>query len=159
MLGKNDTPTPQIYSVNAVAFHPVYRMSLVSAGSDGCYTLWEIKDKKKLQGEARPSGIASKSTERKGDPDVSFSPFRFSALTTDHDLRNVPINVRNQAQQSGFPVAPPITAAAFNNVNNGNIMAYSSCYDWSYGHRGALPNYPNKIMLHELVPEEFKAKK
>jgi len=56
-----------------------------------------------------------------------------------------------------FDAAPgPITCAAFNRT--GQIFAYAISYDWSKGHSGAVPNHPNKVMLHSLKDEEIKKK-
>ena len=44
----------------------------------------------------------------------------------------------------------PVSAAAFNNINGSNILAYAVSYDWAHGHKGNFSGHPNKIMLHEL---------
>lgn len=55
----------------------------------------------------------------------------------------------------GYPeVGGSITSTAFN--RNGNIFAYAVSYDWSKGYAHNTPNYPNKIMLHPVLPDECK---
>jgi mRNA export factor len=44
----------------------------------------------------------------------------------------------------------PVVAAAFNNINGGNIVAYACGYDWSHGYKGNTQGHANKIMLHQL---------
>ncbi|KAG7666075.1 GLE2 [[Candida] subhashii] len=56
-----------------------------------------------------------------------------------------------------FPVLPgSISATAFN--KNGSIFAYAVSYDWSLGHMGNKPDYPNVIKLHASKDEEIKQK-
>ncbi|KAI9827014.1 MAG: RNA export factor gle2 [Phylliscum demangeonii] len=55
----------------------------------------------------------------------------------------------------GYPPAGgSISATDFNRT--GDIFAYAVSYDWSKGYAGNTPNYPNKIMLHPVVPDECK---
>lgn len=50
-----------------------------------------------------------------------------------------------------------ISATAFN--KNGSIFAYAMSYDWSNGHMGNRPDYPNQIKLHATKDDEIKQKK
>lgn len=50
-----------------------------------------------------------------------------------------------------------IPATCFN--KNGTIFAYAMSYDWSQGHMGNRPDYPNQIKLHATKDEEIKQKK
>lgn len=50
-----------------------------------------------------------------------------------------------------------IPASAFN--KNGSIFAYALSYDWSQGHTGNRPDYPNQIKLHATKDEEIKQKR
>lgn len=55
----------------------------------------------------------------------------------------------------GYPnVGGSITSTSFN--RSGGIFAYAISYDWSQGHSGNNPQYPNKIMLHPITGEECK---
>ncbi|PQE13277.1 hypothetical protein CJF32_00010614 [Rutstroemia sp. NJR-2017a WRK4] len=55
----------------------------------------------------------------------------------------------------GYPtVGGTISATAFN--HNGNIFAYAVSYDWSKGYASNTAQYPNKIMLHPVNPDECK---
>ncbi|TVY50727.1 Nucleoporin [Lachnellula cervina] len=55
----------------------------------------------------------------------------------------------------GYPsVGGTISATAFNNT--GGIFAYAVSYDWSKGYAANTPQYPNKIMMHPVTPEECK---
>ncbi|CCX30750.1 WD40-repeat-containing domain protein [Pyronema domesticum] len=55
----------------------------------------------------------------------------------------------------GYPsVGGTIPATAFN--RNGTIFAYAVSYDWSKGHVGNNPAYPNKVMLHPIKEDEAK---
>lgn len=55
----------------------------------------------------------------------------------------------------GYPsVSGTIPATAFN--RNGTIFAYAVSYDWSKGHAGNNPQYPNKVMLHPIKEDEAK---
>ncbi|BFZ54354.1 RNA export factor gle2 [Savitreella phatthalungensis] len=57
----------------------------------------------------------------------------------------------------GFPSAGgSISSTALSRT--GDIMAYAVSYDWSKGHAGNSPQYPNKIMLHPVPPDEMKPK-
>ncbi|KAI7862035.1 WD40-repeat-containing domain protein [Spinellus fusiger] len=47
-----------------------------------------------------------------------------------------------------------IPCTAFN--HNGTLFAYAMSYDWSKGHRFALPTYPNKILLHAVKEDDVK---
>ncbi|CAG8949817.1 hypothetical protein HYFRA_00004141 [Hymenoscyphus fraxineus] len=55
----------------------------------------------------------------------------------------------------GYPtVGGTISATAFN--QDGSIFAYAVSYDWSKGYASNNPQYPNKIMMHPVTPEECK---
>jgi len=55
----------------------------------------------------------------------------------------------------GYPsVGGTIPTTAFN--RNGTVFAYAVSYDWSKGHSGNTPNYPNKVMLHPIKEDEAK---
>ncbi|KAF1350848.1 putative nuclear pore complex protein [Delphinella strobiligena] len=55
----------------------------------------------------------------------------------------------------GYPeVGGTISATDFNRT--GSIFAYAVSYDWSKGYAHNNPQYPNKIMLHPVGPEECK---
>jgi len=55
----------------------------------------------------------------------------------------------------GYPaVGGTIPATTFN--RNGTIFAYAVSYDWSKGHVGNNPQYPNKVMLHPIKDDEAK---
>ncbi|ORY83027.1 WD40-repeat-containing domain protein [Protomyces lactucae-debilis] len=53
-------------------------------------------------------------------------------------------------------VGGTIPCTAFSRT--GDIFAYAVSYDWSKGHSGNTQQYPNKIMLHPVGPEELKPK-
>jgi mRNA export factor len=95
-----------IYSVNSIAFHPVYG-TFSTAGSDGTFCFWDKDAKQRL----------------KTFPAVNCT----------------------------------IPATCFN--KNGTIFAYAMSYDWSQGHTGNKPDYPNQIKLHATKDEEIKQKK
>ncbi|KAK4706146.1 mRNA export factor, partial [Phenoliferia sp. Uapishka_3] len=40
--------------------------------------------------------------------------------------------------------------------HTGQYLAYAVSYDWSKGHGGALPNLPNKVMIHTCIEEEVR---
>ncbi|KAH3902581.1 RNA export factor GLE2 SCDLUD_000161 [Saccharomycodes ludwigii] len=64
----------------------------------------------------------------------------------------------NRRRLKGYPsLKGPISAASFNRT--GSIYAYAVSYDWSQGHMGNLPDYPNVIRLHAVKDEEVKGKK
>lgn len=50
-----------------------------------------------------------------------------------------------------------IPVTCFNRT--GSIFAYAMSYDWSQGHQGNRPDYPNQIKLHATKDEEIKQKK
>ncbi|KAF1955597.1 WD40 repeat-like protein [Byssothecium circinans] len=55
----------------------------------------------------------------------------------------------------GYPdVGGSITATGFN--KDGNIFAYAVSYDWSKGYSANTPQYPVKLKLHPVGPEECK---
>lgn len=55
----------------------------------------------------------------------------------------------------GYPnVGGTISATNFN--RDGNIFAYAVSYDWSKGFSANNQNYPNKVMLHPVAPDECK---
>ena len=55
----------------------------------------------------------------------------------------------------GYPaVGGSITATSFNRT--GDIFAYAISYDWSKGFAHNNQNYPIKIMLHAVGPDECK---
>ncbi|PSR88998.1 hypothetical protein PHLCEN_2v4960 [Hermanssonia centrifuga] len=54
------------------------------------------------------------------------------------------------------PAPGSISATCFNRT--GSILAYAVSYDWSKGHQGMTPGYPNKIMLHACTDDEVKRK-
>lgn len=142
-------PVPHVFAVNSVAFHPVYKRTCVSSGGDGCFTIWELEQKKKILGERDFS---------------SHSLWLIRLIgSIDHDLKQAINGFSNYERfyqgDYAVPPAPPITATAFNNMNGGNIFAYAQSYDWAHGSKGNVQGYPNRIMLHELSPEEVQSKK
>ncbi|KAK4996948.1 RNA export factor gle2 [Elasticomyces elasticus] len=55
----------------------------------------------------------------------------------------------------GYPeVGGTISATDFNHT--GTIFAYAVTYDWSKGYAHNTPQYPNKVMLHPIQPDECK---
>ncbi|KAL2073727.1 hypothetical protein VTL71DRAFT_11053 [Oculimacula yallundae] len=55
----------------------------------------------------------------------------------------------------GYPATGgTISATAFD--AKGDIFAYAVSYDWSKGYATNTPQYPNKIMMHPVGPEECK---
>ncbi|KAI1841340.1 hypothetical protein JX265_007898 [Neoarthrinium moseri] len=54
-------------------------------------------------------------------------------------------------------VGGSITTTAFN--RDGTMLAYAVGYDWSQGHGGNSPEYPNKLMLHAVTGEDATPKK
>ena len=55
----------------------------------------------------------------------------------------------------GYPeVGGTISATCFNRT--GSIFAYAVSYDWSQGYSKNNPQYPNKVMLHAVAPDECK---
>ncbi|KAI9891283.1 MAG: RNA export factor gle2 [Vezdaea aestivalis] len=55
----------------------------------------------------------------------------------------------------GYPnVGGSLNATDFN--HNGTIFAYAISYDWSKGYAANNPQYPCKIMLHSVAPDECK---
>lgn len=56
-----------------------------------------------------------------------------------------------------FPnVGQPITSVSFDST--GKVFAYALSYDWSQGYAGKVNAKPPKIMLHEVVEADTKAK-
>lgn len=66
---------------------------------------------------------------------------------------------KNQRHRlKGFPsMKASIPVCNFN--RNGSVFAYALSYDWSQGHMGNRPDYPNVIRLHATSDEEVKEKK
>ncbi|KAG9588592.1 WD40 repeat-like protein, partial [Aureobasidium melanogenum] len=55
----------------------------------------------------------------------------------------------------GYPeVGGSISCTDFN--HDGSIFAYAVSYDWHQGYAANTPNYPNKVMLHGIGPDECK---
>ncbi|KAI5300048.1 hypothetical protein KEM56_002787 [Ascosphaera pollenicola] len=55
----------------------------------------------------------------------------------------------------GYPSAGgTISATAFNRT--GNIFAYAVSYDWSKGFSANNQQYPNKVMMHPVLPDEAR---
>lgn len=62
------------------------------------------------------------------------------------------------ARLKGYPSAGgSITTTAFS--RDGAMLAYAVGYDWSQGHKGNTPQYPNKLVLHAVSEEDAKPKK
>lgn len=51
----------------------------------------------------------------------------------------------------------PITSSDFN--SQGNLLAYTLSYDWSFGAKGNNSNNPNIIRIHQCTDDEVKEKK
>ncbi|XBW37832.1 hypothetical protein QEN19_003407 [Hanseniaspora menglaensis] len=51
----------------------------------------------------------------------------------------------------------PISASAFN--TQGNLLAYTLSYDWSFGSKGNNQTNPNVIRIHQCTDDEVKEKK
>jgi mRNA export factor len=51
-------------------------------------------------------------------------------------------------------IGGPVVSSAYNHT--GTIFAYAVSYDWSKGHSGMTPGYPNKVFLHACKDDEVK---
>lgn len=87
--------------------------------------------------------------------DISFHPVHgtFSTAGSDGTFHYWDKDAKHRLK--GYPnVGGSITATTFNKT--GNIYAYAVGYDWSKGYQGNNPQYPNKVMLHPVAPDECK---
>lgn len=89
--------------------------------------------------------------------DISFHPVHGTCSTAGSDGTFHFWDKDSKHRLKGFSsVGGTIPCTAFNRT--GDIFAYAVSYDWSKGHSGNNQNYPNKIMLHPVGPEELKPK-
>jgi mRNA export factor len=87
--------------------------------------------------------------------DISFHPQHgtFSTAGSDGTFHFWDKDAKHRLK--GYPnVGGSITSTTFNKT--GNIFAYAISYDWSKGYQGNVPGYPNKVMLHPVLPDECK---
>ncbi|KAL2268762.1 hypothetical protein VTJ83DRAFT_3608 [Remersonia thermophila] len=87
--------------------------------------------------------------------DISFHPVHgtFSTAGSDGTFHFWDKDAKHRLK--GYPqVGGSITSTTFN--KSGNIFAYAISYDWSKGYQGNTPNYPTKVMLHPVQPDECK---
>jgi mRNA export factor len=87
--------------------------------------------------------------------DISFHPVHgtFSTAGSDGTFHYWDKDAKHRLK--GYPfVGGSITATTFN--RSGNIFAYAVSYDWSKGYQGNNAQYPNKVMLHPVQPDECK---
>lgn len=87
--------------------------------------------------------------------DISFHPEHgtFSTAGSDGTFHFWDKDAKHRLK--GYPVVGgSITASTFN--KNGKIFAYAISYDWSKGYQANTPNYPTKVMLHPVLPDECK---
>lgn len=87
--------------------------------------------------------------------DISFHPVHgtFSTAGSDGTYHFWDKDAKHRLK--GYPnVGGSITSTTFN--KNGNIFAYAVSYDWAKGYQGNNTQYPNKVMLHPVLPDECK---
>ncbi|KAK6839895.1 Poly(A)+ RNA export protein [Apiospora arundinis] len=87
--------------------------------------------------------------------DISFHPQHgtFSTAGSDGTFHFWDKDAKHRLK--GYPtVGGSIVATTFN--SSGSIFAYAVGYDWSKGHQGNNPQYPNKVMLHPVQGDECK---
>ena len=125
LLSKKNVEEAQIFTTNALAFHPV-EGSCATVGSDGGISIWDINNKKLLKGQRNLTLCNATS-------------------------RSLPLLVAHDFKQGNANLSMPLTAAAFSRTNGGKILAYAASYDWSRGYKGNVPGHVNKIMLHALT--------
>ena len=87
--------------------------------------------------------------------DISFHPQHgtFSTAGSDGTFHFWDKDAKHRLK--GYPnVGGSITSTTFNKT--GSIFAYAISYDWSKGHQGNSSTYPNKVLLHPVLPDECK---
>jgi mRNA export factor len=87
--------------------------------------------------------------------DISFHPQHgtFSTAGSDGTFHFWDKDAKHRLK--GYPnVGGSITATTFNKT--GSIFAYAISYDWAKGYQGNTANYPTKVMLHPVQPDECK---
>lgn len=87
--------------------------------------------------------------------DISFNPVHgtFSTAGSDGTFHFWDKDAKHRLK--GYPsVGGSITAAKFN--RDGKVFVYAVSYDWSKGYQGNNAQYPTKIMLHPVLPDECK---
>lgn len=86
---------------------------------------------------------------------ISFHPVHgtFSTAGSDGTFHFWDGNAKHRLK--GYPnVGGTITTTGFN--RQGSIFAYAVSYDWSQGYAKNTTGLPNKVMLHEVQPDEVK---
>ncbi|CAK7240693.1 MAG: RNA export factor gle2 [Sporothrix thermara] len=87
--------------------------------------------------------------------DISFNPAHgtFSTAGSDGTFHFWDKDAKHRLK--GYPsVGGSITSAKFN--RDGKVFVYAVSYDWSKGYQGNNAQYPTKIMLHPVLPDECK---
>ncbi|CAK7264990.1 RNA export factor gle2 [Sporothrix epigloea] len=87
--------------------------------------------------------------------DISFNPAHgtFSTAGSDGTFHFWDKDAKHRLK--GYPsVGGNITSAKFN--RDGKVFVYAVSYDWSKGYQGNNAQYPIKIMLHPVLPDECK---
>ncbi|KAI1180249.1 WD40-repeat-containing domain protein [Nemania sp. FL0916] len=125
-----------IWSVNAMAFHPQYTSTFVTAGADGRFIFWDRAARSHL----RTYPPAPRNLNTSSEPSSSKSPFTSPSTNKDQTT----------------PPHSAITAVAFN--SNGSSLAYAVGYDWSFGCAGNSPQIQTRIMMHPVLDIDAKPK-
>ncbi|KAH7928359.1 WD40 repeat-like protein [Leucogyrophana mollusca] len=87
--------------------------------------------------------------------DISVHPVHGTVSTCGSDGTIHFWDIYGRTRLKSFEAVPgTVSATTFN--RNGTIFAYAVSYDWSKGHSGMTPDYPNKLMIHACKDEEVK---
>uniref|UniRef100_A0A0D9V3B6 Uncharacterized protein n=1 Tax=Leersia perrieri TaxID=77586 RepID=A0A0D9V3B6_9ORYZ len=118
-----------IYSVNALNFHPVHH-TFATSGSDGGFNFWDKDSKQRL-----------KVADGHQNQGLLYGPFLTGHVNVTGAFNKCPL---------------PITCSTFN--QDGSIFAYAACYDWSKGAEKHNPSAKPNIFLHSVQDSEVKGK-
>ena len=69
---RDEKPTPNVYPVNSLAFHPTYG-TFSSAGGDGTYYFWDKDSKQRLKSSAQVGGPITASTFNRNGSIFAYS--------------------------------------------------------------------------------------
>ncbi|KFY81590.1 hypothetical protein V500_11270 [Pseudogymnoascus sp. VKM F-4518 (FW-2643)] len=86
---------------------------------------------------------------------ISFHPIHgtFSTAGSDGTFHFWDKDAKHRLK--GYPTTGgSITSTGFNHT--GTVFAYAVSYDWSKGYSQNTPQYPNKVMMHQIVNDECK---
>ncbi|KAI5201619.1 WD40 repeat-like protein [Aureobasidium subglaciale] len=86
---------------------------------------------------------------------ISFHPIHgtFSTAGSDGTFHFWDKDAKHRLK--GYPeVGGSISCTDFS--HDGSVFAYAVSYDWHQGYQSNNPQYPNKVMLHSIAPDECK---